>query len=311
MVDYTGHFMTYVIFSFCRFFLVIRVQKWKMTDRLWCKLSALSKHVKRYDKLLISLSEAPSSIEPTARPLYFALIQPKRWYFCDKIKLSDSCQWKYEYTQGEKHLASCATCKTSISTLSLRINEHPYWIKLCYVQSTDTCAEMYCVKYHFKQFNNKWATLKKCVWLTGGLEVSFGIYSTLSLLLSRRLEPYLVWNLEDRFSCVVPIYKFLWKKKSCLFNKSLLLMMSISELVCDRRRPSSWSRHAFMAWKITWPRADQSNVSWSVMGPWERHVCLYHSQQTAFRGSMCQQCKYRSAEAGFMLGPDSRKNQEN
>ena len=27
---------------------------------------------------------------------------------------------------GEKHLVSCATCKTGISTLSLRINEHPY-----------------------------------------------------------------------------------------------------------------------------------------------------------------------------------------
>ena len=102
MVDYTGHFMTYVIFSFCRFFLVIRVQKWKMTDRLWCKLPALSKHAKPYDKLWISPSKAPISIEPTARPLYFILIQPKRCYFCDKIKLSDSCRWKYEYTQGEK-----------------------------------------------------------------------------------------------------------------------------------------------------------------------------------------------------------------
>ena len=71
---------------------------------LWCKRSALSKHVKLYDKLWISLSEAPFLIEPTARPLYFILIQPKRWHFCDKIKLSDSCRWKYEYTHGEKHL---------------------------------------------------------------------------------------------------------------------------------------------------------------------------------------------------------------
>ena len=62
---------------------------------------------------------------------------------------------KYEYTQVEKHLASCATCKNGISTLSLRINEHPYLIKLCYVQSTDTCAQIYSVKYHFNQFNNK------------------------------------------------------------------------------------------------------------------------------------------------------------
>ena len=107
MVDYTGHFMTYVILSFCRFFFVIRVQKWNMTDRLWCKLLALSKHVKLYDKIWISFSEATFSIEPTARPLYFILIQPKRWHLCDKIKLSGSCRW-----QDEKHLASCATCKT-------------------------------------------------------------------------------------------------------------------------------------------------------------------------------------------------------
>ena len=78
--------------QFLSIFLVIRVQKWKLADRLWCKLSALSKHAKPCDKLWISLSEAPISIEPTARPLYFILIQPKRCYFCDKIKLSDSCR---------------------------------------------------------------------------------------------------------------------------------------------------------------------------------------------------------------------------
>ena len=51
-----------------------------------------------------------------------------------------------------KHiLAACATCKTGISTLSFCINEHAYRIKLCYVQSTDTFAQIYCVKYHFKQ----------------------------------------------------------------------------------------------------------------------------------------------------------------
>ena len=88
--------------QFLSIFLVIRVRKWKMTNWLWCKLSALSKHVKLYDKLWISLSEATFSIEPAARPLYFIPIQPKRWHFCDKIKLSDSCRWKYEYTQGEK-----------------------------------------------------------------------------------------------------------------------------------------------------------------------------------------------------------------
>ena len=93
--------------QFLSIFLVIRVQKWKMTNRLWCKLSAQSKHVKLYDKLWFSLSAVQFSIEPTARSLYFILIQPKRWHFCDKIKLSDSCGWKYEYTQGEKQLAIC------------------------------------------------------------------------------------------------------------------------------------------------------------------------------------------------------------
>ena len=155
MVAYTGHFRTYVILSFCQFFSSYECKNEEWLTGCRCKLSALSKHVKLYDKLWFSLSEAPFSIAPTARPLYFVLIQPKCWHFCDKIKLLDSCRWKYEQTQGEKHLASCFTCKPGICTLSFRINEHPYWIKLCYVQSTDTC-----VKYHFKQLNNKWAILK-------------------------------------------------------------------------------------------------------------------------------------------------------
>ena len=76
--------------QFLSIFLVIRVQKRKMTNRLWCKLSALSKHVKLYDTFCINFSEAPFSIEPTTLPKYFILIQPKGWHFCDKIKLSDS-----------------------------------------------------------------------------------------------------------------------------------------------------------------------------------------------------------------------------
>ena len=67
-------------------------------------------------------------------------------------------------------------CKTGISTLSLRITEHPYWIKLRYVQLMHTCVQIYCGKYHFKQFNNKWVILKKCALLTGSLEVSFSIF---------------------------------------------------------------------------------------------------------------------------------------
>ena len=149
MVDYTGHFMAYVILSFCRFF-----SSYECKNEKWptgCDVNfLLSKHVKLFDKLWISLSETPVLIEPTARPLNFILVQPKRWHFCDKIKVSDSCRWKYEYTQDEKHLVSCATCKTGISTLSLCIKEHPYWIKLCYVQSTDTCAQIYCAQISFQ-----------------------------------------------------------------------------------------------------------------------------------------------------------------
>ena len=102
---YGGLYRTFYVIcntQFLSIFFVTRVQKWKMTNKLWCKLSALSKHVKIYDKLWISLSEALFSIEPTARPLYFILIQPKHWHFCDKIKLADSWRWKYEYTQGWK-----------------------------------------------------------------------------------------------------------------------------------------------------------------------------------------------------------------
>ena len=105
---YGGLYRTFYVIRnthFLSIFFRHRVQKWKMTNRLWCLLSALSEHVKLYDKLWISLSEAPFSIEPRARPLYFILIQTKRLHFCGKIKLSDSCRWKYEYTHGEKHLA--------------------------------------------------------------------------------------------------------------------------------------------------------------------------------------------------------------
>ena len=107
--------------QFLSIYLVIRVQKWKMTDMLWCKLLALSKHVKLYDKLWISLSEAPFSIEPTARPLYFILIQPKRLHFGDKKKLSDSCRWKYEYTYCEKHLAFVCHVQNRYSPCSVRV----------------------------------------------------------------------------------------------------------------------------------------------------------------------------------------------
>ena len=100
--------------------------KIKTTDILRCKLWTRSKQVKIYDDIRISLNEALFSIKPGAQPLSFILTRPLSWHFCDGIQLSDSCRWRCEYTHGEKHLASCATCKTWYRTLSLRISEHSY-----------------------------------------------------------------------------------------------------------------------------------------------------------------------------------------
>ena len=88
--------------------------KIKKNDILRCKLWTQSKHVKIYDNLRISLTEALFSIKLGTRPLFFILIRPVSWHFCDGIKLSDSCRSRCEYTHTEKHLASCATCKTGI-----------------------------------------------------------------------------------------------------------------------------------------------------------------------------------------------------
>ena len=142
MVAYTGHFMAYVVLSFCRFFssYECKNEKWPTGCGVNFRLyQNMSNFLKNYE----SVSTRPRFwLNLQSDPSFFILIQPKRWHFCDKIKLSDSCRWKYEYTQGGKHLVSCATCKTGISTLSLRINEHPYWIKICYSLSTDTCAQI-------------------------------------------------------------------------------------------------------------------------------------------------------------------------
>ena len=175
MVDYIGHFMTHVKLSFCRFFssYECKNEKWPTCCGVNFRLyQNMSNFMINYE----SVSARPQfRLNPQPDPY-----NPNVGMFCDKIKLSDSCRWKYEYTHGDQHLALilCATCKTGISTLSLRINEHPYWIKLRYVQSTHTCVQIYCGKYHFKQFNNKWVILKKCALLTGGLEVSFSIHVT-------------------------------------------------------------------------------------------------------------------------------------
>ena len=150
MVEYTGHFMVYVVLSFCRFFLwyECKNKKWRtgcgVNVRLYQNMSNfLINHE--------SVSTRPRfRLNPQADPSFLYSYNPNVGIFCDKIKLSDGFLWKYEYTQGEKHLVSCATCKTGISAPSLRINEHPYWIKICYGLSTDTCAQIYYAKYHFK-----------------------------------------------------------------------------------------------------------------------------------------------------------------
>ena len=59
----------------------------KTTDILRCKLWTQSKHVIIYDNLRIILNEALFSIKPGAWPLFFTLIQPICWHFCDGINL--------------------------------------------------------------------------------------------------------------------------------------------------------------------------------------------------------------------------------
>ena len=142
MVDYTGHFMAYVLLSFCQIFSSYECKNekwptgWGVNFRLY---QNMSNFLINYE----SVSANPRFwLNPQPDPSSLYSNNPNICIFFYKIKLSDNCRWKYEYTQGGKHLVSCATCKTCMSTLSLHINEHPYWIKLCYVQSTDTCAQI-------------------------------------------------------------------------------------------------------------------------------------------------------------------------
>ena len=68
----------------------------------------------------------PFSIEPTARSLYFILIQPKGWHFCDKIKLSIVVDEKTSIHKTKNIYHRVPRAKPCISTLSLRTNEHRY-----------------------------------------------------------------------------------------------------------------------------------------------------------------------------------------
>ena len=142
MVDYTGHFLAYAILSFCRFFSSYECKN----DKLPTGCGVSCQLYQKMPKLVINyelVSARPLfRLNPQPQPLYFILIRPKRCYFCDKINCPIVADKNASIHTAKKHLASCATCKTGISTLSLRINEHPYWIKLCYVQSTDTGAQI-------------------------------------------------------------------------------------------------------------------------------------------------------------------------
>ena len=104
MVAYTGHFMTFVILSFCQFFSSYECKNEKrptgcgVNFRLY---QNMSNFMINYESVL-ARHLFWLKPEPDPSTLYFI---PKRWHFCDKLKLSDSCRWKYEYTHGNKHLA--------------------------------------------------------------------------------------------------------------------------------------------------------------------------------------------------------------
>ena len=110
MVDYTGHFMAYIVLSFCRYFswYECKNEKWPTGCGVNFRLyQNMSNFLINYE----SVSTRPRFwLNPQSDPSFLYSYNPKIGIFCDKIKLSDSCLWKYEYTQGEKHLVSCATC---------------------------------------------------------------------------------------------------------------------------------------------------------------------------------------------------------
>ena len=154
--------------QFLSFFLVIRMQKWTMTDRLWSKRATLSNHVTLYDKLWTSLSKVPFLIDTTARPLYFILIQPKRWYFCDKIKLLDSCRWNIRVFTRQKTLSIVLEIYRSYVNILIELN---------FVMFN---RRMHLPKYTVSNIISNSLIInelywKKCILLTGGLEVSFSI----------------------------------------------------------------------------------------------------------------------------------------
>ena len=189
MVDYTGHFTTYVILSFCRFFssYECRNEKWPTgCDVNFLLYQNMANHMINYE----SVSARPQfRLNPQPDPSSLYSYNPNVVIFAIKQNCPIVVDENTSIHKANKHLASRATCKTGISTLSLRINEHPYWIKLCYVQSTDTCAKIYCVKYHFKQFNNKWAILKKMCFVNWRFR-SFVQYRYLTHFLLIHCTPY-------------------------------------------------------------------------------------------------------------------------
>ena len=92
MVYYTGHFKTYVILSFCRFFssYECKNEKWPTCCGVYFRLyQNMSNFMINYE----SVSVRPLfQFNPQPDSSTFLLIQPKYWHFCDEIKLLDSCR---------------------------------------------------------------------------------------------------------------------------------------------------------------------------------------------------------------------------
>ena len=89
MVDYTGHFMAYVILSLCRFF-----SSYECKNENWP--SGCGVNVRLYQNIsyfminyesMSARSRFRLNPQPDSSTKYS--YNPKRWHFCDKIKLSD------------------------------------------------------------------------------------------------------------------------------------------------------------------------------------------------------------------------------
>ena len=117
MVDYTGHFIACVTLSFCRFFssYECKNEKWPtgcgVNFRLYQNMSIF---LINYE----SVSASPCfRLNPQPNPSTLYSYNPNVGIFCDKIKLSDSCPWKYEYTQVEIYSTTKETHQSLLNAI--------------------------------------------------------------------------------------------------------------------------------------------------------------------------------------------------